>query len=75
MSTDRADADAGTETQTETITPGPGQAGSSGGLCLIEDIDMQCNMLMTWFVKRTLKEAHNSLKDQLILRFNQGDLS
>lgn len=71
MSTERTDA--GTEAQTVAPGPGPepGLAGSSGGLCLREDIDMQCNMLMTWFVKRTLKEAHNSLKDQLVLRFNQ----
>ncbi|KAJ5980297.1 hypothetical protein N7481_007595 [Penicillium waksmanii] len=71
MSTDPTGAD--TETQTETITPGRGLAGSSEGLCLREDIDMQCNMLMTWFVKRTLKEAHTTLIDQLVLRFNQGD--
>ncbi|KAJ5953561.1 hypothetical protein N7454_000457 [Penicillium verhagenii] len=46
---------------------------ASRGWCLREDIDMQCNMLMTGFVKKTLKTSHASLIDQLILRLNQGN--
>ena len=36
------------------------------GLWLREDVDMRCNMLMTSFVKKTLKKAHASLVDRLV---------
>lgn len=64
------------KTDTETIVSDPGStaaANLSGGLCLREDIDMQCNVFMSWFVKRTLKGAHAHLIDQLVLRFNEGN--
>ncbi|MCJ1485160.1 hypothetical protein MMC06_005333 [Schaereria dolodes] len=36
------------------------------GLWLREDVDMRCNMLMTGFVKKTLKKAHAKLVDRLV---------
>ncbi|KAJ6101776.1 hypothetical protein N7486_004203 [Penicillium sp. IBT 16267x] len=40
----------------------------SEGLYLKEDIEMQCNVLMTSFVKKTLKAAHAPFVGQLILK-------
>ena len=36
------------------------------GLWLREDVDMKCNMLMTSFVKKTLKKAHATLVARLV---------
>ena len=36
------------------------------GLWLREDVDMRCNMLMTSFVKKTLKKAHATLVGRLV---------
>ena len=36
------------------------------GLWLREDVDMRCNMLMTGFVKKTLKKAHATLVGRLV---------
>lgn len=38
------------------------------GLYLREDVDMKCNMMMTGFVKKTLKKAHASLVDRLVVK-------
>jgi hypothetical protein len=38
------------------------------GLYLREDVDMRCNILMTDFVKRTLKRAHQVLIDRLVMK-------
>jgi hypothetical protein len=35
------------------------------GLYIREDIDMRCNLLMSAFVKKTLKKAHGTLVDRL----------
>ncbi|CRK21843.1 hypothetical protein BN1723_008203, partial [Verticillium longisporum] len=37
----------------------------SQGLYLREDVDMRCNVLMTGFVKKTLKKSHGQLVDKL----------
>lgn len=50
----------------------PGEAVELGldipkqGLWLREDVDMRCNVLMTLFVKKTLKKAHATLVDRLV---------
>ncbi|KAF1815438.1 hypothetical protein P152DRAFT_185528 [Eremomyces bilateralis CBS 781.70] len=36
------------------------------GLYLREDVDMKCNIMMTSFVKKTLKKAHSGLVDTII---------
>ena len=36
------------------------------GLWLREDVDMKCNILMTSFVKKTLKKAHSTLVARLV---------
>jgi len=36
------------------------------GLWLREDVDMKCNMVMTGFVKKTTKRAHQTLVDRMI---------
>ncbi|KAL1846832.1 hypothetical protein Plec18170_008974 [Paecilomyces lecythidis] len=38
------------------------------GLYLREDVDMRCNIVMTNFVKRTLKKAHQVLVDRLVVK-------
>ncbi len=38
------------------------------GLWLREDVDMRCNVLMTSFVKKTLKKAHSKLVDRLLVK-------
>lgn len=38
------------------------------GLYLREDVDMRCNMLMTSFVKKTLKKAHAALVARLVVK-------
>jgi hypothetical protein len=38
------------------------------GLYLREDVDMRCNMLMTTFVKKTLKKAHAALVARLVVK-------
>ncbi|KAK4103627.1 hypothetical protein N658DRAFT_391129, partial [Parathielavia hyrcaniae] len=35
------------------------------GLYLREDVDMRCNVIMTGFVKKTLKKSHAALVDRL----------
>lgn len=37
----------------------------STGLYLREDVDMRCNIIMTSFVKKTLKKSHGQLVDKL----------
>jgi hypothetical protein len=36
------------------------------GLWLREDVDMKCNIMMTSFVKKTLKKAHGALVERLL---------
>ena len=43
-----------------------GLGAPKNGLWLREDVDMRCNMLMTTFVKKTLKKAHRTLVDRLV---------
>jgi hypothetical protein len=38
------------------------------GLWLREDVDMKCNILMTSFVKKTLKKAHSKLVERLLMK-------
>lgn len=38
------------------------------GLYLREDVDMRCNIVMTNFVKKTLKKAHSVLVDRLVVK-------
>lgn len=38
------------------------------GLWLREDVDMKCNIVMTGFVKKTLKKAHAHLVDRLVVK-------
>jgi len=38
------------------------------GLWLREDVDMKCNIMMTNFVKKTLKKAHSHLVDRLVIK-------
>lgn len=38
------------------------------GLWLREDVDMKCNIMMTSFVKKTLKKAHAHLVDRLLVK-------
>jgi len=38
------------------------------GLWLREDVDMRCNIMMTGFVKKTLKKAHIHLVDRLLMK-------
>jgi hypothetical protein len=38
------------------------------GLWLREDVDMKCNIMMTSFVKKTLKKAHSKLVDRLLVK-------
>jgi len=38
------------------------------GLWLREDVDMKCNIMMTSFVKKTLKKAHSHLVDRLLVK-------
>jgi len=38
------------------------------GLYLREDVDMKCNIMMTAFVKKTLKKAHSHLVDRLVVK-------
>ncbi|TVY48055.1 hypothetical protein LOCC1_G001532 [Lachnellula occidentalis] len=38
------------------------------GLWIREDVDMKCNIMMTSFVKKTLKKAHSSLVDRILVK-------
>ncbi|CAG8973312.1 hypothetical protein HYALB_00000074 [Hymenoscyphus albidus] len=38
------------------------------GLWLREDVDMKCNIMMTGFVKKTLKKAHQALVARILVR-------
>jgi len=38
------------------------------GLWLREDVDIRCNIMMTGFVKKTLKKAHTHLVDRMLVR-------
>jgi len=38
------------------------------GLWLREDVDMKCNIMMTSFVKKTLKKAHSHLVERLLIK-------
>ena len=38
------------------------------GLYLREDVDMKCNIVMSGFVKKTLKKAHAVLVDRLVVK-------
>lgn len=47
------------------------------GLYLREDVQMRCNIMMTSFVKKTLKKAHSTLVDRLVekAKIRQVDIS
>jgi hypothetical protein len=45
------------------------------GLYLREDVDMKCNIMMTSFVKKTLKKAHSHLVDRLVIKAQIVDAS
>ncbi|KAF7859693.1 hypothetical protein EAF04_008772 [Stromatinia cepivora] len=38
------------------------------GLWLREDVDMKCNIVMTSFVKKTLKKSHSALVERLVVK-------
>lgn len=38
------------------------------GLYLREDVDMQCLIFASWFIRRTLEQSHSALVDRLIMR-------
>ncbi|CAM6115017.1 unnamed protein product [Calypogeia fissa] len=45
------------------------------GLWLREDVDMECNLFLTWFVKRTMKKSHCAVVQRLIAKaekFSEG---
>jgi hypothetical protein len=45
------------------------------GLYIREDVDMRCNIMMTSFVKKTLKSSHARLVDRLVIKaqFEESD--
>ncbi|RAL66446.1 hypothetical protein DID88_006136 [Monilinia fructigena] len=43
------------------------------GLWLREDVDMKCNIVMTSFVKKTLKKSHLALVDRLVVKAQHLD--
>jgi hypothetical protein len=43
------------------------------GLWLREDVDMRCNIMMTSFVKKTLKKSHSALVDRLVVKAQIAD--
>lgn len=45
------------------------------GLYLREDVDMKCNIMMTTFVKKTLKKAHSALVARLLVKAQIVDAS
>lgn len=45
----------------------------SQGLWLREDVDMKCNILLTSFVRKTLKKAHASLVGKLLEKANKSE--
>ncbi|KAK4150919.1 hypothetical protein C8A00DRAFT_36453 [Chaetomidium leptoderma] len=45
-----------------------GVSAPPAGLYLREDIDMRCNVIMTSFVKKTLKKSHAALVDRLKIK-------
>jgi hypothetical protein len=45
------------------------------GLYLREDVDMKCNIMMTSFVKKTLKKAHSALVGRLLIKAQILDAS
>lgn len=45
------------------------------GLYLREDVDMKCNIMMTKFVKKTLKKAHSALVARLLVKAQIVDTS
>lgn len=45
------------------------------GLWLREDVDMKCNIMMTSFVKKTLKKAHSKLVGRLLIKAQILDAS
>lgn len=47
----------------------------SHGLWLREDVDMKCNIVMTNFVKKTLKKSHLALVDRLVVKAQILDCS
>ncbi|KAK1831349.1 hypothetical protein QBC39DRAFT_240648, partial [Podospora conica] len=47
--------------------PEPG-APEAAGLYIREEVDMRCNILLTAFVKRTLKKSHAALVERLKVR-------
>lgn len=38
------------------------------GLYLQEDVDMQCLIFASWFVRRTLEQSHSMLVDRLVMK-------
>ncbi|KAK6596900.1 hypothetical protein H4I96_09552 [Botrytis cinerea] len=45
------------------------------GLWLREDVDMRCNIVMTSFVKKTLKKSHSALVNRLLVKAQLLDRS
>lgn len=45
------------------------------GLWLREDVDMKCNIMLTSFVKKTLKKAHSHLVERLLVKAQILDAS
>ncbi|PQE31648.1 Nacht and wd40 domain protein [Rutstroemia sp. NJR-2017a WRK4] len=43
------------------------------GLWLREDVDMKCNIMMTSFVKKTLKKSHSALVERLVVKAQIAD--
>ncbi|KAK0751121.1 hypothetical protein B0T18DRAFT_63303 [Schizothecium vesticola] len=51
---------------------GPGLGAPEAGLYIREEVDMRCNMLLTAFVRRTLKKSHAALVERLKVRAQTG---
>lgn len=45
------------------------------GLWLREDVDMKCNIVMTSFVKKTIKKSHSALVERLVVKAQMLDRS
>ncbi|CAD6452289.1 249e0210-0b9c-4d0c-b807-66f63c6696c6 [Sclerotinia trifoliorum] len=45
------------------------------GLWLREDVDMKCNIMMTSFVKKTIKKSHSALVERLVVKAQMLDRS
>lgn len=47
----------------------------TSGLYLREDVDLRCNALLLFFVRRTMKSAHKIFVDRLVTKAQQADVA